>query len=63
MCQFNSFYGRIYVGYELGKALVSTETNLKLGGIGLGLIVLSYNFSKSSFKKVRRALNTYNNGL
>ncbi len=49
--------------YELGKALVSTEPNLKLGGIGLGLIVLSYNFSKSSFKKVRRALNTYNNGL
>ena len=55
--------GGFLFGYQLGRALTAREPNLKFAGVGIGLAILSISLEKKFFKKVRKAINTYNSGL
>ena len=55
--------GGFLFGYQLGRALTAKEPNLKFAGVGIGLAILSINLEKKFFKKVRKAVNTFNSGL
>ena len=60
---FTGGIGGWLFGWQVGTALVGEEPNLKSGGVGLGLIVVSFNYYKRGFKKARKAVNTFNSGL
>ena len=55
--------GGFLFGYQLGGALTGKEPNLKFAGVGIGLAILSISLEKKFFKKVRKAINTFNSGL
>ena len=63
LAHFTGGLGGGLFGWQVGTALAGEEPNLKLGGVGLGLIAVSYNYSKRAFKKARKAVNTFNSGL
>lgn len=55
--------GGFMVGYTLGRAMVGGEINWTIPLIGAGLVVVSLPLNASGNKKIRSAVELYNQGL
>ncbi|MFB6318144.1 hypothetical protein [Saccharicrinis sp. FJH54] len=55
--------GGFLVGYPLGTALAGGDPNWTMAGVGAGLVVISIPISISSNKKVKQAVDIYNEDL
>ncbi|MFC2128488.1 hypothetical protein ACFLRR_01305 [Bacteroidota bacterium] len=51
------------IGYPIGTYIAGGDPEWALAGLGLGLLIVSYQFNKNFQKKARIAVDTYNNGL
>ena len=58
-----SYTGGFLVGWPVGTALGGGKPEWILAGVGAGLIAIAIPMSRSYNKKVKLAVDTYNNGL
>jgi hypothetical protein len=63
MGQVLGYAGGFIIGYQLGRALWSSEVNWRMAGLGAGLIVLAIPVSQGFNTKARQAIDTYNRRL
>lgn len=55
--------GGFLFGYQIGTVIGGGEPDLRMGGFGIGLVVVSFNCSKRFYKKARQAIDTFNAAL
>lgn len=63
MGQVLGYAGGFIIGYQLGRALWSSEVNWRMAGLGAGLIVIAIPVGQGFNTKARQAIDTYNRGL
>ncbi|MCF8334885.1 MAG: hypothetical protein K9I47_12100 [Bacteroidales bacterium] len=55
--------GVLLVGWQFGSAIIKSEVNLTLAGVGAALIATGFSFDSASKKHAQKAVRIYNSGL
>lgn len=58
-----AYAGGFMIGWPIGTAIGGGDPNWLLAGAGIGVVVLGYSAGAGSERKVKKAIDLYNDGL